>query len=233
MIPHPDDFSDFYNTQLMSFDLRLAYYGYLQFKPFFYGHSCLELGPATGYMTKYLLKDFSEVTAVEGSLQLLNQIEGNSKLVKVHSLFEDFKPNKKFDTIVMSHVLEHISDPVGLLRRIRGWMHEASVFILAVPNAKSFHRLAAVQMGLLQSEYDLNDRDRALGHFRVYDMDRLVKDAELGGFRVSERGGIFIKFLSNSQMEKVLDNDILDAYFKLSERFKENSAEIFIILKLL
>ena len=232
MMSHPDNFSSFYNEKLLDFDLRLAYYGYQQFKPFFKGKTCLEMGPATGYMTKYLLNDFEKVTAVEGSLQLLNQIPHNNKLEKVHSLFEEYNPEEKFDTIVMSHVLEHIQDPVSLLKRIKQWMKPESVFILAVPNAKSFHRLAAVEMGLLANEYVLNERDKALGHYRVYDMNALINDAKAAGLNLITTGGIFIKFLSNAQMEKSLDFSILDAYFKLSDMFKENSAEIFLILSL-
>jgi len=230
MITHPDKFAGFYNNGLLDFDRRLAYYAYLQFKPYFKGETCLELGPATGYMTCHLLKNFKEVTAVEGSLSLLDQIPDHPSLVKVHSLFEEYEPQKKYDTIVMSHVLEHIYDPVTLLRRIKGWLADDGVFIVGVPNARSFHRLAAVEMNLLETVYTLNDRDRAVGHYRVYDMDSLKKDAVSAGYKVEDTGGIFIKFLSNAQIEEFLNEDILDAYFKLSNSFKENSAEIFLVL---
>jgi 2-polyprenyl-3-methyl-5-hydroxy-6-metoxy-1,4-benzoquinol methylase len=232
MAAHPDNFISFYNNILQGVDLKLAYYGYLQFKPYFKGKTCLELGPATGYMTQYLLNDFEELTVVEGSLHLLNQIPDHSKLVKIHSLFEEFDPGKKFDTIVMSHILEHIEQPVPLLNRIRQWMHKDTVFILGVPNAKSFHRLAAVQMGLLKTEYEMNERDRALGHYRVYDMQSLTADAKAAGFQVRDSGGIMLKFLSNNQIEKTMDDAVIDAYFKLGNAFKENSAEIFLILQL-
>jgi 2-polyprenyl-3-methyl-5-hydroxy-6-metoxy-1,4-benzoquinol methylase len=232
MTAHPDSFSSYYHTGIQNIDRRLAYYGYLQFTPFFKGKTCLELGPATGYMTKFLLEDFQELTAVEGSLDLLEQIPTHERLRKVHSLFEQYNPEKKFDTIVMSHVLEHIESPVPLLKRIKEWMHKDSAFILAVPNAKSFHRLAAVKMGMLKTEYEMNDRDRALGHYRVYDMSTLVRDALAAGFSVKHEGGILLKFLSNNQIEKFIDNNVLDAYFQLSDQFKENSAEIFIVLGL-
>ena len=230
MIAHPDKFAGYYNNGLLEFDRRLAYYAYQQFKPYFKNKTCLELGPATGYMTCHLLNDFKEVTAVEGSLNLLEQIPDHPSLVKVHSLFEEYEPGKKFDTIIMSHVLEHIFDPVALLKWIKGWLADDGVFIVGVPNARSFHRLAAVEMGLLETIYTLNERDRALGHYRVYDMDSLRKDAESAGYKVNDTGGIFIKFLSNAQIEQFLNDDILDAYFKLSNSFKQNSAEIFLVL---
>jgi 2-polyprenyl-3-methyl-5-hydroxy-6-metoxy-1,4-benzoquinol methylase len=233
MTAHPDSFASYYHTGIQNIDRRLAYYGYLQFKPFFKGKTCMELGPATGYMTKFLLEDFQELTAVEGSLDLLEQIPAHERLRKVHSLFEQYNPGKKFDTIIMSHVLEHIESPVPLLQRIKEWMHKESVFILAVPNAKSFHRLAAVKMGMLKTEYEMNDRDSALGHYRVYDMSTLIRDAKAAGLSIKHEGGILLKFLSNNQIEKFIDNNVLDAYFQLSDQFKENSAEIFIVLSLL
>src|SRR6185436_656679 len=97
--------------------------------------------------------------------------------------------------------------PVTLLRRIKGWLADDGVFIVGVPNARSFHRLAAVEMNLLETVYTLNDRDRAVGHYRVYDMDSLKKDAVSAGYKVEDTGGIFIKFFSNAQIEEFLNED--------------------------
>lgn len=168
-----DNFSSIYNDQDLGFDLELVEFAYRSFKLFFSGNSCLELGPATGYMTKFLLNSFDRVICVEGSKELYKKLPEHPKLIKINSMFEDFQTSEKFDTIIMNHVLEHLEDPVKILKKIKNWMHETSVLIVGVPNAKSFHRLAAVKMGLLKSEYQLNDRDIALGHKRIYDSEIL------------------------------------------------------------
>ena len=105
----------------------------------------------------------------------------------------------------MNHVLEHIEFPHLLLNDIYSWLSDDGICIIGVPNAKSFHRLAAVKMGLLNSEYDLNQRDIELGHYRVYDLELLKSQVNLAGFKILEEGGVFLKFLSNIQIEKLLD----------------------------
>jgi 2-polyprenyl-3-methyl-5-hydroxy-6-metoxy-1,4-benzoquinol methylase len=227
---NPDAFASFYNDTNLNFDYYLVEKGYNQFKAHFNGKKALELGPASGYMTKFLVNDFDKLTLVEGSKTLLDQIPEYSNVDKVHCLFEEYEPNQKFDTIVMNHVLEHIENPVDLLKRISEWLSETGVLIIGVPNAKSFHRLAAVKMGLLKSEYELNNRDKELGHFRVYDFESLINDAKLANYKVQYQGGVFVKFLSNAQIVETLSKEAIDAYFELGEVFKENAAEIYVVL---
>jgi 2-polyprenyl-3-methyl-5-hydroxy-6-metoxy-1,4-benzoquinol methylase len=228
---NPDNFSNFYSESNLGFDLHLVKKGYQQFSEFFIGNSCLELGPATGYMTQYIVNDFDEVTCVEGSKDLIEKIPNYKNLNKVHSLFENFDTNKKFDTIILNHVLEHIQKPIELLEKIKRWKSEKGRLIIGVPNAKSFHRLAAVKMGILSSEYELNSRDVELGHYRVYDFKSLEKDCIDAGYKVISKGGVFIKFLSNAQIERFLDEKIIESYFDLGNEFKENSAEIFLVIE--
>ena len=71
-------------------------------------------------------------------------------------------------------------------------MAEDGICIVGVPNAKSFHRLAAVKMGLLKSEYDLNSRDLELGHYRIYDLELLKNHMDQAGFKIKFESGIFL-----------------------------------------
>jgi 2-polyprenyl-3-methyl-5-hydroxy-6-metoxy-1,4-benzoquinol methylase len=228
---HPELYSNFYKKDKLGFDLTLVKKGFEKFKNHFNGFNCLELGPSYGYMTSELVKVFQNVVAVEGSETLFNAIPNFNNLEKHNSLFEDFSTDEKFDTIILNHVLEHIENPVSLLKKIKTWMSPGGVLIIGVPNAKSFHRLAAVKMGLLNSEYELNERDHQLGHYRVYDFDSLIKDSSEAGLIVNYRGGLFIKFLSNSQIQEFLSQEIIESYFDLGDQFIENCAEIYIVLK--
>jgi SAM-dependent methyltransferase len=222
----------FYHQDIMTIDYKQTEFCYRSLKPFFRGTVACELGPATGYMTKNLLDDFEQLDVIEGAKDLLDAIPDNPKLKKYHSLFEDFQPSRKYDTIIMSHVLEHIKEPVALLSTLKTWLAPGGALLVAVPNALSFHRMAAVEMGLLNKETDLNDRDKELGHYRVYDMATLTSHAKQAGLNITHSGGIFLKFLSNAQIEKICTDQMLEAYYKLSERFGENGAEIYIVCEL-
>jgi 2-polyprenyl-3-methyl-5-hydroxy-6-metoxy-1,4-benzoquinol methylase len=226
----PETFSNFYTKEKLGFDLRLVEYGFNTFKPFFKGKTCLELGPATGYMSKLLYPCFEQLVVVEGSKTLIDQIPNYDNIEKINCLFENFNPNCKFNTIIINHVLEHIFDPISLLVNVYNWLENEGVCIIGVPNAKSFHRLAAVKMGLLKTEFELNERDIELGHYRVYDLDTLKLHVEAANFKIKSEGGIFVKFLSNNQIENYLSDEVIKAYFELGQDFYLNSAEIFLVL---
>jgi 2-polyprenyl-3-methyl-5-hydroxy-6-metoxy-1,4-benzoquinol methylase len=219
----------FYNNSFLNFDYTLTEMNYLSMKPYFKGEKLLELGPAMGHMTKFLVNDFDTIDVVEGSKELLDMIPNYDNIVKHHSYFEEFVTNEKFDTIVMSHVLEHIEYPVSLLKLISQWLSDDGVLLVSVPNAKSFHRLAAVEMALLNSEYDLNQRDLELGHYRVYDLKLLNKDVFDSGLKVINEGGVFLKPVSNSQIEHNWTDQMINGFYKLGNKFPEFCAEIFVV----
>jgi 2-polyprenyl-3-methyl-5-hydroxy-6-metoxy-1,4-benzoquinol methylase len=219
----------FYNNSFLNFDFKLTEFNYLSLKPFFKGDLALELGPAIGQMTKYLVNDFKTIHLVEGAKDLLDQIPNYENIIKHHSYFEEFETDLKFDTIIMSHVLEHIEKPIEVLKHISRMLTDNGVFIISVPNAKSFHRLAAVEMGILKNEYELNERDHELGHFRVYDLTQLKKDVLESDLKVLDEGGVFFKPLSNGQIETNWNETMIDGFYKLGNRFHEYCAEIFVV----
>lgn len=221
--------SDFYNRSFLNFDYQLAEYSFQTFKPFLKGDLALELGPASGFMTKQLLEHFKEIHLVEGSKNLLDQISDFPNIVKYCSLFENFETSIQFDTIIMSHVMEHILDPYFILNKIYDWLKSDGVLLVSVPNAKSLHRLVAVEMGLLNNEYELNKRDEELGHYRVYDLEMLRSQVEKAGFNIIKSGGYFFKPLSNLQIEKTWDQNMINGFYKVGRYFQENCAEIFVI----
>lgn len=221
----------FYNEEFLDFDFKLNQFNHRTLSKYFKGDSCLELGPALGQMTRFLVKDFKQVHIVDGSEYLLNQVPEYNNVRKYHSYFEEFIPTTKYETIIMSHVLEHIEYPVEVLKRIKHWVSKDGVVIISVPNAESIHRKAAVHMGLLDSVYELNERDHQLGHYRVYDLESLISDVSNAGFTVLDSGGIFLKPLSNGQIEQNWTDSMINAFYELGKEMPRNCAEIFVVLK--
>src|SRR5260370_38265664 len=96
-----DRASVWYLDDQLDFDKRLIGYPYRTIRPHLRGPNGLELGPAEGQMTPFLLRDFKRLTVVDGSARLLEQIAPAPNLIKIHSLFEGFQPRERFNSIVM------------------------------------------------------------------------------------------------------------------------------------
>lgn len=225
-----DTHANYYFDIQLDFDRKLIEYRYNTIKNYFRGNIALEMGSADGVMTKWLKDDFSELDILEGSQKLLDNVPDYPNATKYCSWFEEFVPKRKYDTIIMEHILEHIENPVFVLSKVKNWLADDGVLIIGVPNAKSFHRLAAVKMGLLPTEYTLNDRDRIVGHYRVYDKESLAADAIKAGFKIIDSGGVFFKPVSNKQIDTTWTEEMIEGFYQLGKDFPDHAAEIFVIV---
>ena len=196
------------------------------------GTSVLELGPAEGVMTDLLVRSGYTITVVEGSQMFCESLKKRLPEIQVfHDLFETFHPATRFDTIILGHVLEHVADPVGLLKRVKSWLCPDGRIFCAVPNANSIHRQAAVLMGLLEAETSLNDSDLQHGHRRVFSPQQLKSTFIEAGLLVELFGGYWLKPLSNGQIQSNWTQPMIDAFMILGEKYPEIAGEIYIVAK--
>lgn len=162
----------------------------------------LELGYGEGIVTEHLVTSGKTVTQLEGSSILVKKVQDRygSRVSSVHGLFEEFTPNQRFDAVLASHVLEHVDEPVALLKRMRSWVKPGGRVLIIVPNSESIHRRLAVLMGLQPRPDSLSARDMLVGHQRVYSLSGLLAHVNAGGFDVISARGFFFKPLANSMM---------------------------------
>ena len=227
-----ESLSDWYREEQLDFDRRLIRFRYETLKPHLIGPRGLELGPAEGEMTQFLINDFASLTLVEGASELLVQIPERQNLIKIHALFEEFTPNELFNSIIMEHILEHVDQPVALLQRVKSWIARKGNILIGVPNGNSIHRLVAVKMGLLGGPCELNDRDIALGHRRIYTPETLRNDIESAGLEIVKMGGVFFKPLSNQQIQDHWNEEMIRGFYELGREFPDNAAELYAVCKL-
>jgi len=176
------------------------------------GQRVLELGVGDQVWTPKLLARFPDVTSVDGSAGLLAAMEkkvGSGRWTPVVSMFEDYRPDRRFDLALATYVLEHVDDPaqiVGLART--AWLKPGGRLAIVVPHALSLHRRLAVKLGLAASPAQLGEADRRIGHkwcFTWFEMEKLLLDA---GFRVLEKRGLITKALPNSLLVSCSDEQL-------------------------
>jgi 2-polyprenyl-3-methyl-5-hydroxy-6-metoxy-1,4-benzoquinol methylase len=207
------------------------------FEPFFRTGSALELGSFKGDFTIRLLKYFSDITCIEASLnaiQAAKERTGN-KVRYVNSTFEDAVLESKYDNIILTHVLEHLDDPVAVLRRINDeWLSKDGRLFLVCPNAQAPSRQIAVKMGLISHNSAITTSEATHGHRITYSMDTLERDAKAAGLRVVWRSGIFFKALANFQWDRLLKTDIisteyLEACYQFGQLHPELCSSIYLM----
>ena len=122
-----------------SFDFDVMHPFMLEsFLPFFKEGNLLELGSYKGDFTKRFLPFFKDITCVEASSEAIKIAENElgSKIKFINSLFETTKLPQKYDNIVLTHVLEHIDDPIAVLKKINDeWLSDNGRFFLVYPYA--------------------------------------------------------------------------------------------------
>jgi 2-polyprenyl-3-methyl-5-hydroxy-6-metoxy-1,4-benzoquinol methylase len=174
----------------------------------------LDVGCADGIMAKRLSPFVKHMTAIDGSEKLIKKAK-KLKLNNVDfifTLFEEYRPKKQFDTIILSDILEHINEPVKLLSRCNEWIKENGVVIIISPNATSIHRQIGVLAGMLRDVHELNPTDIRVGHRRVYDIKILKQDIKKAGLKIIKSDGFFLKPLSDSQLENLPDK-VINAFY--------------------
>jgi len=193
--------------------------------------SVLDLGCADGVLTRALAEHHRRVVAVDASAIRVERtrVATEGMGVEVHqSYFESFDPpgGERFDAVVLSCILEHLDDPVGLLARCAGFLRPGGVVAAIVPHGRSLHRRAGVHMGLLPDLDALGEADDALDHKRVYTRESLCSELEAAGLEVVGSGGILLKPLPNARMCE-LEPALLDAYEALGREHPDLAAEVY------
>lgn len=178
----------------------------------------LEMGVGVGTMLKNLYEREIFIDIVEGSELLIENFENKYPQTKFfHTLFENFKPDYKYDCIFAFHVFEHVENPEQLIKIVENWLEPGGKLIIIVPNKNSYHRILGVTMNLHDNLDDLSDRDLLVGHLRVYGMDELLDLVNNNSsLEVIDKFGNFFKPLPNKYLTN-LPKEVLEGLNRMTD----------------
>ena len=102
------------------------------------GKSFLDIGCGTGEYLVSASRRGMIVTGMDVEASLAEHIQAKYGLrVLTGSFGDDTFPPESFDVIVLSHVIEHLQEPMPLLRSIHRTLKPNGAFIMATPNFDS------------------------------------------------------------------------------------------------
>jgi SAM-dependent methyltransferase len=169
--------------------------------------------------------NLSSYSIVEGSQAILEGFRTKNSHKGLHlyeAYFEQFESDTMFDAIEMGFVLEHVDDPAIVVAHMKKLLLPNGTLYVAVPNARSLHRMIGHHAGLLPDMYVLSKADLALGHLRYFDLDSIVALMEHGGFSVRCKKGLMLKPITGNQIKELnWGPDIIEALMTIGESYPE------------
>lgn len=187
--------------------------------------------------------DADTFTIVEPSAEFADRatrlVAGRAGVHVVRGFLEAAAPalaGQTFDFIVVSSLLHEVPDPLALLGAVHALTTLDTVVHLNVPNMRSFHRLLALEMGLVPDVFEPSETERRFQRNTRFDEPALHQMVESAGFRVLESGSYFVKPFTHAQMDQLAEIGMLDQRMvrgldAMTRYLPAHGAEIFVDMR--
>ena len=166
---------------------------FLYTKQYITGKTLLEIGVGAGQSILWFEEEGFDVSGIEPdgrNVSMINKVLKRGKVAKTS--VEEFSSDKVFDVIWMSHVLEHLIEPVRFLKKIRNNLKKNGVFFIEVPNCE--------YEPMLQSSIEKNPH---LYHFTKKALTKMVEEI---GYKIVSCGIFRPATKSEGMRHKILKN---------------------------
>ncbi|MEL0585624.1 MAG: glycosyltransferase [Candidatus Thiodiazotropha sp. (ex. Lucinoma kazani)] len=184
------------------------------------GSRVLELGCATGYMSDYLRRKRNcYVVCVELDRAMANKAKSACDRVIVGDVQKGHwlksLADERFDIITCADILEHLREPIALLKILPGLLNEGGRLLATLPNGAH----AALRLELLEGRFSYEETgllDRT--HLHLFTHHSLRELFTRGGFRVEELSYTF---------HDMADSEIKSRLQRLGLEARENGLALF------
>jgi len=210
-------------------------------------HSILEIGCGIDpFFTELDFNDYQYYCIVEPSKIFVNKVKSNieksnTKIEIINSFLEQCDiaalKKKKFDFIILSSLLHEVEKPIELLKQLKNVADNNTIIHINVPNVNSFHRLLALESGLIKDTKEKSMLNIGLQQNTNFDRNLLHKMVSELNLKIMDTGSYFIKPFTHKQMysilnEGIINKNILDGLNNMTKYMPELGSEIFVNVKL-
>ncbi len=138
----------------------------------------LDIGAGSGVVSKQFVKNGCKVTVLELDPERAKQCRPFCQKVLIRNIEDlNFKFDKKFDRIVFGDVLEHLMDPVKVLRHVsNNYLAKDGSIIISMPNIANWH----IRLNLLFGKFNYTKDgilDRTHLHFYTLETTKALLDS--------------------------------------------------------
>lgn len=98
--------------------------------------SVLEIGCGMGFLLNELRRDAERVVGIEPDPVAVSYARERFKIEIIRQRFEEYSSDEKFDLVIISHFLEHVTHPVKVVDKIRNMLNEKGEIFIEVPNSQ-------------------------------------------------------------------------------------------------
>ncbi len=197
--------------------------------------SLLELGLGHGFSALNFSDYFEKHLILDGSKDIIENFKAKYPSFKSNvyeTYFEAFQTKERFDLIVMGFILEHVDEPVKIMKYYKQFLNPKGRMFLSVPNAEVMNRKLGELSGLVEDITELSENDILLGHKRYYTKKTFIDDIHLAELEVISVEGIYLKPFTTKQMISLdLKENIIDSLCKLGVQYPELSCGILVEVK--
>jgi 2-polyprenyl-3-methyl-5-hydroxy-6-metoxy-1,4-benzoquinol methylase len=162
------------------------------------GNLILDVGCGTGILAKYIEKNKKmKVIGIDFSPKALEKARESG--VECYEIdIEKGLPKRwrnKFDSILMSEVLEHIFDTDFVIDELKKVLRPEGILVLTVPNACRITYRGLMLFGYAPRCIEYRARGEEVGHIRAFDIHRIKKLLIDHKFRIEKIVGSEINFV--------------------------------------
>jgi 2-polyprenyl-3-methyl-5-hydroxy-6-metoxy-1,4-benzoquinol methylase len=185
---------DYLNYELKNEDaflklqqLALGDAGFAGYEKALVSPSVLDVGCATGALINYLRDRGWSVTGVEISPCAQYAQKERTLDVRTVPLEENNFPPECFDTVLASHLIEHLNDPFSFLKEVNRILKKDGRFFITTPN------ISGMQARLFRGRW----RSAIFDHLYLFSIRTLSKMLKKAGFQIEKTatwGGLAVGF---------------------------------------
>ncbi|MGI9534622.1 MAG: class I SAM-dependent methyltransferase, partial [Thermodesulfobacteriota bacterium] len=134
----------------------------------------LDIGCATGWITSNSKDAGFDVLGLEANPVIAKYGRDKYGIEIFEGFIEDLDINMKFNAITMFHILEHLTDPLQILKKVSSHLTDNGKLLIVIPNADS------LGVGIFGQFYNWNIPD----HISFFSPATISELMEISGFRV-------------------------------------------------